>query len=494
MSTYKERVDFVYRDLLKAYHSREFDKRIKLSEETNKKIRKIAMEELNKLHEEKWQYKNLYQQVQPEVQSNLRKEIEDIRVKLLDNSISAMEKEELKLSFQEKKLELEENIKLLPEFLDNIKEQQQNVISDARKKIIESYKSKPIKVADKIKDRAAKFFFKLSARIIAKSSSEDKDYVDVNSINSESMNKDINGLFNSAEQDNVPVQVSNFVDSNMANIENNASVSSEENTVSSKTFVDSNVAKIKKNDGNSKVQTFESMMGIGDNKDNMEKVDINENASKLSSDMNVVDDIELTIPIDSSDNNELNLPDNSVDNNVDYGNGSDQLNEYGDRLATLMKEMENEEDVIKLSSMKEEILKIKKEKNSLVERIKQQEQRKIDAIKHEEQELLEKESAKKKEARKCLVSEMKTLGESVSDDLDNAKSSIQTSMEETAATISNITSNMEEVKKSIEMYESFITPSSSENTAASSYPNELDSMINDSSSVDKVDDSGSKTM
>ncbi len=482
MSTYKERVDFVYRDLLKAYHSREFDKRIKLSEETNKKIRKIAMEELNKLHEEKWQYKNLYQQVQPEVQSNLRKEIEDIRVKLLDNSISAMEKEELKLSFQEKKLELEENIKLLPEFLDNIKEQQQKVISDARLKIIESYKSKPIKVADRIKDRAAKFFFKLSARIIAKSSWKDEDYVDVNSINSESVNKDINGLFNSAEQENVPVQVSNFVDSNMANIENNTSVSSEENTVPSKT------------NENSEVQTFESMMGIGDNKDNMEKGNVNENASKLSSNVNVVDDIELNIPIDSSDNNELNLPDNSINNNVDYGNGSDQLNEYGDRLATLMKEMENEEDVIKLSSMKEEILKIKKEKNSLVEKIKQQEQRKIDAIKHEEQELLEKESAKKKEARKCLVSEMKTLGESVSDDLDNAKSSIQTSMEETAATISNITSNMEEVKKSIEMYESFITPSSSENTAASSSPNELDSMINDSSSVDKVDDSGSKTM
>lgn len=150
ITTLKENFDIIYRNLSKAYQNADMEKRIKLTEDTERKIRAKAKSDFQMLHDKKWKYK--------EDIDKLNKEMEDIKTTLNENNLDIIEEDKLKIEFLTKRLEKNQKINIIPQ----IEQKMFKTVSNAKEQV-KIVKSKPIRIVDKVVRRWPRFMLKVTA-------------------------------------------------------------------------------------------------------------------------------------------------------------------------------------------------------------------------------------------------------------------------------------------------------------------------------------------
>ena len=237
--------NYLTRSYEKIYQEMKYIKKIKLTEKSDKNIRLHAFGKLNDLHDKKWDYKNNI--------ADLNKELEDIRSRLSNSSLSDLEKAQLRLEFQETKLERDKEVRLLPRRMNKINKKMNKIITETRNNLLQNEERRPIKISDvsvgKFRKLMAKFeaihnFFSTNIGMveskgvadIAHTSTENleaaKSRIDVSSIDPKEVEAAISKRLDEEEQnyennvaqetsqivaDDMEKQVSDFIDGELEN-------------------------------------------------------------------------------------------------------------------------------------------------------------------------------------------------------------------------------------------------------------------------------------
>lgn len=444
--------NYLTRSYEKIYQEMKYIKKIKLTEKSDKNIRLHAFGKLNDLHDKKWDYKNNI--------ADLNKELEDIRSRLSNSSLSDLEKAQLRLEFQETKLERDKEVRLLPRRMNKINKKMNKIITETRNDLLQNEERRPIKISDvsvgKFRKLMAKFeaihnFFSTNIGMveskgvadIAHTSTENleaaKSRIDVSSIDPKEVEAAISKRLDEEEQnyennvaqetsqivaDDMEKQVSDFID---GELENN---SFESQIVESNDFEnESSVNKSVVNDIEPEIVADETLPEVSI--DSMFGVEEEKNQSRV--DVEIPEDRVVTTPVEE----EISLT-SEQGTMEDYASKLDSLKEEFSVAANLG-------DIDKLREIKSSMASVVNSINA----IKEKEENNLEKAQEEEKRAKKEEEEAKIKVINGLTSDIKSLMTN-GDDSINYASSLQ---QQTSATVARTN----KLKVSIETLNSYAT-------------------------------------
>ena len=444
--------NYLTRSYEKIYQEMKYIKKIKLTEKSDKNIRLHAFGKLNDLHDKKWNYKNNI--------SDLNEELEDIRSRLSDSSISDLERAQLRLAFQETKLERDKEVRLLPRRMKKINKKMNKIITETRNDLLQNEERRPIKISDvsvgKFRKLMARFeaihnFFSANMGAveskgvadIAHTSTENleaaKSRIDVSSIDPKEVEAAISKRLDEEEQnyennvaqetsqivaDDMEKQVSDFID---GELENN---SFESQIVESNDFEnESSVNKSVVNDIEPEIVADETLPEVSI--DSMFGVEEEKNQSRV--DVEIPEDRVVTTPVEE----EISLT-SEQGTMEDYASKLDSLKEEFSVAANLG-------DIDKLREIKSSMASVVNSINA----IKEKEENNLEKAQEEEKRAKKEEEEAKIKVINGLTSDIKSLMTN-GDDSINYASSLQ---QQTSATVARTN----KLKVSIETLNSYAT-------------------------------------
>lgn len=472
--------NYLTRSYERIYQENAFAKKIKLTEKSNKNIRSRAFSKLSELHDKKWGYKNNI--------SELDEKLENIRVRLIDSNISDLERAQLRLEFQETKLERDKEVKLLPRRIEKIQKKMSKVISGARADLVRNEEKRPIKISDvsvgKFRKLMARFeafhdFFRKNISILTNdnnvtyTSSENLEAaqsgINVSDIDPEEVEAAISQRFEEEEQayaddnvqennqpeiDSIEQQVSDFIDLNLDNsgFENQ---SSENDSYESELGVSSIESKNADNSPETAVN-IDSMFGVEDVKD-QNRINVEIPQTRV---------VETPVPVEEE---------------INQTSKQETMEDYASKLDSLEEEFSiaaNLGDIDKLKEIKASMSAVVSSINAL----KEKEESNFEKAQAEEQKAIQEEEEAKVKVINGLTSEIMSL----MNDGDDGINYVNSLQQQTSATVARTN----QIKVSIETLNSYAT-SEAKNLENSSL--ELDSMFEQPSS-NNMTDSTSKTI
>ena len=444
--------NYLTRSYEKIYQEMKYIKKIKLTEKSDKNIRLHAFGKLNDLHDKKWNYKNNI--------SDLNEELEDIRSRLSDSSISDLERAQLRLAFQETKLERDKEVRLLPRRMKKINKKMNKIITETRNDLLQNEERRPIKISDvsvgKFRKLMARFeaihnFFSANMGAveskgvadIAHTSTDNleaaKSRIDVSSIDPKEVEAAISKRLDEEEQnyennvaqetsqvvaDDMEKQVSDFID---GELENN---SFESQIVESNDFEnESSVNKSVVNDIEPEIVADETLPEVSI--DSMFGVEEEKNQSRV--DVEIPEDRVVTTPVEE----EISLT-SEQETMEDYASKLDSLKEEFSVAANLG-------DIDKLREIKSSMASVVNSINA----IKEKEENNLEKAQEEEKRAKKEEEEAKIKVINGLTSDIKSLMTN-GDDSINYASSLQ---QQTSATVARTN----KLKVSIETLNSYAT-------------------------------------
>ena len=444
--------NYLTRSYEKIYQEMKYIKKIKLTEKSDKNIRLHAFGKLNDLHDKKWDYKNNI--------ADLNKELEDIRSRLSNSSLSDLERAQLRLEFQETKLERDKEVRLLPRRMNKINKKMNKIITETRNDLLQNEERRPIKISDvsvgKFRKLMAKFeaihnFFSTNIGMveskgvadIAHTSTENleaaKSRIDVSSIDPKEVEAAISKRLDEEEQnyennvvqetsqivaDDMEKQVSDFID---GELENN---SFESQIVESNDFEnESSVNKSVVNDIEPEIVADETLPEVSI--DSMFGVEEEKNQSRV--DVEIPEDRVVTTPVEE----EISLT-SEQGTMEDYASKLDSLKEEFSVAANLG-------DIDKLREIKSSMASVVNSINA----IKEKEENNLEKAQEEEKRAKKEEEEAKIKVINGLTSDIKSLMTN-GDDSINYASSLQ---QQTSATVARTN----KLKVSIETLNSYAT-------------------------------------
>lgn len=444
--------NYLTRSYEKIYQEMKYIKKIKLTEKSDKNIRLHAFGKLNDLHDKKWDYKNNI--------ADLNKELEDIRSRLSNSSLSDLEKAQLRLEFQETKLERDKEVRLLPRRMNKINKKMNKIITETRNDLLQNEERRPIKISDvsvgKFRKLMAKFeaihnFFSTNIGMveskgvadIAHTSTENleaaKSRIDVSSIDPKEVEAAISKRLDEEEQnyennvaqetsqivaDDMEKQVSDFID---GELENN---SFESQIVESNDFEnESSVNKSVVNDIEPEIVADETLPEVSI--DSMFGVEEEKDQSRV--DVEIPEDRVVTTPVEE----EISLT-SEQGTMEDYASKLDSLKEEFSVAANLG-------DIDKLREIKSSMASVVNSINA----IKEKEENNLEKAQEEEKRAKKEEEEAKIKVINGLTSDIKSLMTN-GDDSINYASSLQ---QQTSATVARTN----KLKVSIETLNSYAT-------------------------------------
>ena len=444
--------NYLTRSYEKIYQEMKYIKKIKLTEKSDKNIRLHAFGKLNDLHDKKWDYKNNI--------ADLNKELEDIRSRLSNSSLSDLEKAQLRLEFQETKLERDKEVRLLPRRMNKLNKKMNKIITETRNDLLQNEERRPIKISDvsvgKFRKLMAKFeaihnFFSTNIGMveskgvadIAHTSTENleaaKSRIDVSSIDPKEVEAAISKRLDEEEQnyennvaqetsqivaDDMEKQVSDFID---GELENN---SFESQIVESNDFEnESSVNKSVVNDIEPDIVADETLPEVSI--DSMFGVEEEKNQSRV--DVEIPEDRVVTTPVEE----EISLT-SEQGTMEDYASKLDSLKEEFSVAANLG-------DIDKLREIKSSMASVVNSINA----IKEKEENNLEKAQEEEKRAKKEEEEAKIKVINGLTSDIKSLMTN-GDDSINYASSLQ---QQTSATVARTN----KLKVSIETLNSYAT-------------------------------------
>ena len=449
--------NYLTRSYEKIYQEMKYIKKIKLTEKSDKNIRLHAFGKLNDLHDKKWNYKNNI--------SDLNEELEDIRSRLSDSSISDLERAQLRLAFQETKLERDKEVRLLPRRMKKINKKMNKIITETRNDLLQNEERRPIKISDvsvgKFRKLMARFeaihnFFSANMGAveskgvadIAHTSTENleaaKSRIDVSSIDPKEVEAAISKRLDEEEQnyennvaqetsqivaDDMEKQVSDFID---GELENNSFESQivESQIVESNDFEnESSVNKSVVNDIEPEIVADETLPEVSI--DSMFGVEEEKNQSRV--DVEIPEDRVVTTPVEE----EISLT-SEQGTMEDYASKLDSLKEEFSVAANLG-------DIDKLREIKSSMASVVNSINA----IKEKEENNLEKAQEEEKRAKKEEEEAKIKVINGLTSDIKSLMTN-GDDSINYASSLQ---QQTSATVARTN----KLKVSIETLNSYAT-------------------------------------
>ena len=444
--------NYLTRSYEKIYQEMKYIKKIKLTEKSDKNIRLHAFGKLNDLHDKKWDYKNNI--------ADLNKELEDIRSRLSNSSLSDLEKAQLRLEFQETKLERDKEVRLLPRRMNKINKKMNKIITETRNDLLQNEERRPIKISDvsvgKFRKLMAKFeaihnFFSTNIGMveskgvadIAHTSTENleaaKSRIDVSSIDPKEVEAAISKRLDEEEQnyennvaqetsqivaDDMEKQVSDFID---GELENN---SFESQIVESNDFEnESSVNKSVVNDIEPEIVADETLPEVSI--DSMFGVEEEKNQSRV--DVEIPEDRVVTTPVEE----EISLT-SEQGTMEDYASKLDSLKEEFSVAANLG-------DIDKLREIKSSMASVVNSINA----IKEKEENNLEKAQEEEKRAKKEEEEAKIKVINGLTSDIKSLMTNCDYSINYA-SSLQ---QQTSATVARTN----KLKVSIETLNSYAT-------------------------------------
>ena len=444
--------NYLTRSYEKIYQEMKYIKKIKLTEKSDKNIRLHAFGKLNDLHDKKWDYKNNI--------ADLNKELEDIRSRLSNSSLSDLEKAQLRLEFQETKLERDKEVRLLPRRMNKINKKMNKIITETRNDLLQNEERRPIKISDvsvgKFRKLMAKFeaihnFFSTNIGMveskgvadIAHTSTENleaaKSRIDVSSIDPKEVEAAISKRLDEEEQnyennvaqetsqivaDDMEKQVSDFID---GELENN---SFESQIVESNDFEnESSVNKSVVNDIEPEIVADETLPEVSI--DSMFGVEEEKDQSRV--DVEIPEDRVVTTPVEEE---------------VSLTSEQETMEDYASKLDSLKEEFSvaaNLGDIDKLREIKSSMASVVNSINA----IKEKEENNLEKAQEEEKRAKKEEEEAKIKVINGLTSDIKSLMNN-GDDSINYASSLQ---QQTSATVARTN----KLKVSIETLNSYAT-------------------------------------
>ena len=444
--------NYLTRSYEKIYQEMKYIKKIKLTEKSDKNIRLHAFGKLNDLHDKKWDYKNNI--------ADLNKELEDIRSRLSNSSLSDLERAQLRLEFQETKLERDKEVRLLPRRMNKINKKMNKIITETRNDLLQNEERRPIKISDvsvgKFRKLMAKFeaihnFFSTNIGMveskgvadIAHTSTENleaaKSKIDVSSIDPKEVEAAISKRLDEEEQnyennvaqetsqivaDDMEKQVSDFID---GELENNSFESQivESNDFENESSMNESVA----NDIEPEIVADETLPEVSI--DSMFGVEEEKNQSRV--DVEIPEDRVVTTPVEE----EISLT-SEQGTMEDYASKLDSLKEEFSVAANLG-------DIDKLREIKSSMASVVNSINA----IKEKEENNLEKAQEEEKRAKKEEEEAKIKVINGLTSDIKSLMTN-GDDSINYASSLQ---QQTSATVARTN----KLKVSIETLNSYAT-------------------------------------
>ena len=444
--------NYLTRSYEKIYQEMKYIKKIKLTEKSDINIRLHAFGKLNDLHDKKWDYKNNI--------ADLNKELEDIRSRLSNSSLSDLEKAQLRLEFQETKLERDKEVRLLPRRMNKINKKMNKIITETRNDLLQNEERRPIKISDvsvgKFRKLMAKFeaihnFFSTNIGMveskgvadIAHTSTENleaaKSRIDVSSIDPKEVEAAISKRLDEEEQnyennvaqetsqivaDDMEKQVSDFID---GELENN---SFESQIVESNDFEnESSVNKSVVNDIEPEIVADETLPEVSI--DSMFGVEEEKDQSRV--DVEIPEDRVVTTPVEEE---------------VSLTSEQETMEDYASKLDSLKEEFSvaaNLGDIDKLREIKSSMASVVNSINA----IKEKEENNLEKAQEEEKRAKKEEEEAKIKVINGLTSDIKSLMTN-GDDSINYASSLQ---QQTSATVARTN----KLKVSIETLNSYAT-------------------------------------
>ena len=444
--------NYLTRSYEKIYQEMKYIKKIKLTEKSDKNIRLHAFGKLNDLHDKKCDYKNNI--------ADLNKELEDIRSRLSNSSLSDLEKAQLRLEFQETKLERDKEVRLLPRRMNKINKKMNKIITETRNDLLQNEERRPIKISDvsvgKFRKLMAKFeaihnFFSTNIGMveskgvadIAHTSTENleaaKSRIDVSSIDPKEVEAAISKRLDEEEQnyennvaqetsqivaDDMEKQVSDFID---GELENN---SFESQIVESNDFEnESSVNKSVVNDIEPEIVADETLPEVSI--DSMFGVEEEKDQSRV--DVEIPEDRVVTTPVEEE---------------VSLTSEQETMEDYASKLDSLKEEFSvaaNLGDIDKLREIKSSMASVFNSINA----IKEKEENNLEKAQEEEKRAKKEEEEAKIKVINGLTSDIKSLMTN-GDDSINYASSLQ---QQTSATVARTN----KLKVSIETLNSYAT-------------------------------------
>lgn len=444
--------NYLTRSYEKIYQEMKYIKKIKLTEKSDKNIRLHAFGKLNDLHDKKWDYKNNI--------ADLNKELEDIRSRLSNSSLSDLERAQLRLEFQETKLERDKEVRLLPRRMNKINKKMNKIITETRNDLLQNEERRPIKISDvsvgKFRKLMAKFeaihnFFSTNIGMveskgvadIAHTSTENleaaKSRIDVSSIDPKEVEAAISKRLDEEEQnyennvvqetsqivaDDMEKQVSDFID---GELENNSFESQivESNDLENESSVNKSLV----NDIEPEIVADETLPEVSI--DSMFGVEEEKNQSRV--DVEIPEDRVVTTPVEE----EISLT-SEQGTMEDYASKLDSLKEEFSVAANLG-------DIDKLREIKSSMASVVNSINA----IKEKEENNLEKAQEEEKRAKKEEEEAKIKVINGLTSDIKSLMTN-GDDSINYASSLQ---QQTSATVARTN----KLKVSIETLNSYAT-------------------------------------
>ena len=444
--------NYLTRSYEKIYQEMKYIKKIKLTEKSDKNIRLHAFGKLNDLHDKKCDYKNNI--------SDLNEELEDIRSRLSDSSISDLERAQLRLAFQETKLERDKEVRLLPRRMKKINKKMNKIITETRNDLLQNEERRPIKISDvsvgKFRKLMARFeaihnFFSANMGAveskgvadIAHTSTENleaaKSRIDVSSIDPKEVEAAISKRLDEEEQnyennvaqetsqivaDDMEKQVSDFID---GELENNSFESQivESNNFENESSMNESIV----NDIEPEIVADETLPEVSI--DSMFGVEEEKNQSRV--DVEIPEDRVVTTPVEE----EISLT-SEQGTMEDYASKLDSLKEEFSVAANLG-------DIDKLREIKSSMASVVNSINA----IKEKEENNLEKAQEEEKRAKKEEEEAKIKVINGLTSDIKSLMTN-GDDSINYASSLQ---QQTSATVARTN----KLKVSIETLNSYAT-------------------------------------
>lgn len=444
--------NYLTRSYEKIYQEMKYIKKIKLTEKSDKNIRLHAFGKLNDFHDKKWDYKNNI--------ADLNKELEDIRSRLSNSSLSDLERAQLRLEFQETKLERDKEVRLLPRRMNKINKKMNKIITETRNDLLQNEERRPIKISDvsvgKFRKLMAKFeaihnFFSTNIGMveskgvadIAHTSTENleaaKSRIDVSSIDPKEVEAAISKRLDEEEQnyennvvqetsqivaDDMEKQVSDFID---GELENNSFESQivESNDLENESSVNKSLV----NDIEPEIVADETLPEVSI--DSMFGVEEEKNQSRV--DVEIPEDRVVTTPVEE----EISLT-SEQGTMEDYASKLDSLKEEFSVAANLG-------DIDKLREIKSSMASVVNSINA----IKEKEENNLEKAQEEEKRAKKEEEEAKIKVINGLTSDIKSLMTN-GDDSINYASSLQ---QQTSATVARTN----KLKVSIETLNSYAT-------------------------------------
>lgn len=479
--------NYLTRSYEKIYQEKKYIKKIKLTEKSDKNIRLHAFGKLNDLHDKKWDYKNNI--------ADLNEKLKDIRSRLSNSSLSDLERAQLRLEFQETKLERDKEVRLLPRRMNKINKKMNKIITETRNDLLQNEERRPIKISDvsvgKFRKLMAKFeaihnFFSTNIGMveskgvtdIAHTSTENleaaKSRIDVSSIDPKKVEAAISNRLDEEEQnyennvaqetsqivaDDMEKQVSDFID---GELENN---SFESQIVESNDFEnESSVNKSVVNDIEPEIVADETLPEVSI--DSMFGVEEEKNQSRV--DVEIPEDRVVTTPVEEE---------------VSLTSEQGTMEDYASKLDSLKEEFSvaaNLGDIDKLREIKSSMALVVNSINA----IKEKEENNLEKAQEEEKRAKKEEEEAKIKVINGLTSDIKSLMTN-GDDSINYASSLQ---QQTSATVARTN----KLKVSIETLNSYATSEGKSfdknNTNAeleSMFDNATNNTVNSSSKIVK---------